>query len=359
MRQFQGMLLASQSHSQDSFLKYMPSSKLIVRIFTFYIAILFSTTPFFGQTETVAIEDLYVRDPYILPNPNTGEYYMYKAGDVKNEKGNQVKGVVAYKSRDLKTWIGPVTVFATPEDNWAPGPIWAPEVHHYNGKYYLFATLNTHVEWKKKEDGWPNYTHRGTQIFWANSPLGPFLPFDRIPHTPIDEMALDGTLWIENGEPYMVYCHEWVQVTDGTMKVVKLKPDLSAPAEAPIRLFNASSAEWSTGSRHKDGRVSYVTDGCFLYKTKSGKLLMIWSSFKNGQYAIGVATSYTGSVLGPWEQQKETLFDQHGGHGMLFQTFDGRLVLTFHSPNSPGGSERAQFYEIEDQGDTLVLKGRL
>src|SRR5690606_39968037 len=70
-----------------------------------------------------------------------------------SDLGNQVKGVVAYKSRDLKTWIGPVTVFATPEDNWAPGPIWAPEVHHYNGKYYLFATLNTHVEWKKKEDG--------------------------------------------------------------------------------------------------------------------------------------------------------------------------------------------------------------
>lgn len=313
----------------------------------------------FAQTETIDIKDLYVRDPFIVPNQSTGEYFMYKAGQVKNDAGREVMGVVAYKSRDLKSWTGPYAVFATPEDNWAPGPIWAPEVHEYKGKYYLFATLNTHVEWKKKEEGWPKYTHRGTQIFVATSPLGPFLPFEKLPHTPLDEMALDGTLWEENGVPYMIYCHEWVQEIDGTMKIVRLKSDLSAPADTPKRLFNASAAEWSTGTKHIDGRTSYVTDGCFLYTGKTGKLLMIWSSFKNGQYAIGVASSYTGSVFGPWVQQKETLFDQHGGHGMLFRTFDGRLVLTFHSPNSPGGSERAQLYEIEDTGETLVLKGHL
>jgi GH43 family beta-xylosidase len=312
-----------------------------------------------AQTEVVDIADLYVRDPYILPNPSSNEYYLYKAGKVKNTAGKEVTGVVAYKSKDLKSWAGPFTVYATPDENWAHGAIWAPEVHAYKGKYYLFATLNTDVEWRKREEGWPVYSFRGTQIFVSNEPLGPFLPFGGIPHTPMDEMALDGTLWEENGVPYMVYCHEWVQEVDGTMKLVRLKPDLSAPAEAPIRLFNASSAEWSTGSSHKNGKTSYVTDGCFLYKSKSGKLFMIWSSFKNSKYAIGVATSYTGLITGPWVQQKETLFDQHGGHGMLFKTFDGRLVLTFHSPNSPGGKERAQFYEIEDTGETLVLKGRL
>jgi len=330
------------------------------KIFTLYLVLLLIYSGnLSAQTETVDVKDLYVRDPYILPNPSTREYYMYKAGDVKNKQGRDVKGVVAYKSKDLKTWSGPYTVFATPEDNWAPGPIWAPEVHVYKGKYYLFATMNTPVQWKKKEEGWPDFTHRGTQIFRADSPMGPFLPFSQFPHTPMSEMALDGTLWVENGVPYMIYCHEWVQITDGTMKAVRLKPDLSAPDGAPIRLFNASSASWSTGSKHKDGRTSYVTDGCFLHKSKSGKLLMIWSSFKNGKYAIGVASSYTGSVLGPWVQQEETLFDQHGGHGMLFRTFEGKLVLTFHSPNSPGGSERAQFYEIEDTGETLVLKGLL
>ncbi len=320
---------------------------------------------FFGyslaQTATVTVDiaDLHVRDPFILPYTPTKEYYLYKAARVKDSQGKEVKGVVAYKSTDLKRWTGPFTVYATPERNWADGDIWAPEVHEYRGKYYLFATINSSLEWKKQEAGWPKYSFRGTQIFQADSPLGPFLPFDKIPHTPMDQMALDGTLWVENGQPYMVYCHEWVQIVDGTMNVVKLKHDLSAPAEPPVRLFNASVAPWSTGSKHADGRTSYVTDGCFLYKTRSGKLIMIWSSFKSGQYAIGMATSTTGSVLGPWVQESTPLFEQHSGHGMLFSAFDGRLMLTFHGPNSPAGSERAHLYEIEDNGETLLLKGRI
>ena len=86
---------------------------------------------------------------------------------------------------------------------------------------------------------------------------------------------------------------------------------------------------------------------------------MIWSSFKNGEYAVGIAESTTGKVIGPWRQQENLLFDKHGGHGMIFKTFDGRLCVVLHAPNSPGGAERAHIFEIEDLGDTLKLKGEL
>ena len=46
----------------------------------------------------------------------------------------------------------------------------------------------------------------------------------------------------------------------------------------------------------------------------------------------------------------------HGGHGMIFHTFDGRLCLVLHAPNSPSGAERAHIFEIEDLGHTLKLK---
>jgi hypothetical protein len=146
---------------------------------------------------------------------------------------------------------------------------------------------------------------------------------------------------------------------DGTMELVELKKDLSATVGQPMRLFCASAAEWSTGSLRSDGSRTYVTDGCYLYRTKTGKLLMIWSSFKNGDYAIGIAESTTGKVIGPWRQQAEPLFDKHGGHGMIFRTFDGRLCVVLHAPNSPAGQERAHIFEIEDLGHTLRLKGEL
>lgn len=292
-----------------------------------------------------SIEDIYIRDPFILPDASTGQYYMYR----RIAGGNDVLGgVEVFKSRDLKNWEGPVEVFKVPADNWITGKIWAPEVHKYKGKYYLFATINSDIVWKKPI-GSTQRTFRGTQVFWSKSPEGPFQAFDKVPHTPIEEMALDGTFWVEDGQPYMVYCHEWVETLDGEMKLVKLKKDLSATEGPSVRLFCASAAPWSTGPD------TYVTDGCFLYKTCTGKLLMVWSSFMNGEYAIGIAESTTGRVLGPWKQQEKPLFSKDGGHGMIFKTFDGHLCLVIHAPNSH--DERAHIFELEDVGDTLVLKG--
>ncbi|HRP57613.1 glycoside hydrolase family 43 protein, partial [Agriterribacter sp.] len=284
----------------------------------------------------IDIKDLSVRDPYIVAHEPTQTYYLYKASMVTGENGKPVSGVVAYRSKDLKTWRGPYIVFTMPPDNWITGAVWAPEVHYYKGSYYLFATVNSDIEWKKQREGFPEYTFRGTQVFHSRSPDGPFLPFkDKEPHTPMDRMALDGTLWEEDGIPYMIYCHEWVQIGDGTMELVQLEHDLSRPVGESLTLFNASAAPWSTGNAQKDGTTTYVTDGCFLYRTKADKLLMIWSSFKNGKYAIGIASSTTGKIRGPWVQQPNLLFEEHGGHGMLFKTFEGKLMLTFHGPNSP------------------------
>ena len=308
--------------------------------------------------QNLTLKDIYIRDPFIVPVAEEGVYYMY-ASSPTTENGKTYGGMVAYKSKDLKTWAGPVRVFDVPRDNWITGTVWAPEVHTYNGKYYLFATLNSDIIWKAPEKGHPAYTHRATQVFWADHPEGPFQAFEeKVPHTPMGQMCLDGTLWVENGIPYMIYCHEWVEMMDGTMELVQLKDDLSGTIGQPIRLFCASAAEWSTGSARADGQRTYVTDGCFLYRTKTGNLLMIWSSFKNGDYAIGIAESATGKVIGPWRQQKEPLFEKDGGHGMIFKTFEGDLRLVLHSPNG-GGLERAHLFEIEDCGDTLRLKGEV
>lgn len=322
--------------------------------FLMILAVSFATVGVYAQQKSLTLKDINIRDPYILPVEKEGVYYMYASSPTR-ENGKVYGGMVAYKSRDLKTWEGPVRVFDVPRDNWITGTVWAPEVHKYKGKYYLFATLNSDIRWKGPKKGHPAYNHRATQVFWSKSPEGPFLPFEqKTPFTPLDEMALDGTLWVENGIPYMVYCHEWVETMDGEMNLVQLKKDLSGTVGEPTRLFCASAAKWSTGSGEGENKT-YVTDGCFLYRTKSGKLLMAWSSFMNGTYAVGIAESMTGKIIGPWRQQDEPIF-VNGGHSMIFRTFDGRLCLVLHSPNSPGGAERAKIMELEDLGHTLKVK---
>ena len=162
--------------------------------------------------QNLTLKDIYIRDPFILPVEEEGVYYMY-ATSTTTENGVAYGGMVAYQSKDLRTWTGPVRVFDVPRDNFLTGVVWAPEVHRYNGKYYLFATLNSDIVWKAPKKDHPAYTHRATQIFWADRPEGPFLPFEnKQPHTPMGQMCLDGTLWVENGVPYMIYCHEWVEM---------------------------------------------------------------------------------------------------------------------------------------------------
>ncbi|MBP3726982.1 MAG: hypothetical protein J6I60_07200 [Bacteroidaceae bacterium] len=80
---------------------------------------------------------------------------------------------------------------------------------------------------------------------------------------------------------------------------------------------------------------------------------MLWSSFKNNRYCIGQAISTTGKIAGPWRQSDVLLYEAHGSHGMLFHTFDARLMLTLHGPNTPPGTERAQLVELIDAGDCL------
>lgn len=306
--------------------------------------------PSVPQQRTWNLGEIYVRDPFVLTEQESGTYYLYRSASTQWDEKQVLGGVEVFKSKDLKTWEGPQRVFTVPRDNWITGQVWAPEVHKYNGRYYLFATLNSEIVWKKFDPAkGAAHTFRGTQVFHSDSPEGPFEPFSLTPHTPMDYMALDGTLWVEDGTPYMVYCHEWVQIGDGAMNLVELESDLSAPKGRDIRLFNASAAPWSTGPE------TFVTDGCFLYKTKTGKLLMIWSSFKDGSYAVGIAESVTGKVAGPWRQQEEPIFTKDGGHAMIFKDLGGRLCISLHSPNSGDGRERAHFFELKDTGTTLVL----
>ena len=49
-------------------------------------------------------------------------------------------------------------------------------------------------------------------------------------------------------------------------------------------------------------------------------------------YFIGVAESTTGSILGPWVQAEKPVVE-NGGHGMIFDDFNGKTWLSIHSPN--------------------------
>jgi len=270
-------------------------------------------------------EEIRIRDPFILTDFDHKCYYMY--GTTALEKGSLNAGNTfsVYKTYDLENFYEPKIVFDGEKIGfWADRDYWAPEVHKYNGKYYLLGSCKSDVK------------NRGTHIFVCDTPDGVFVPLADEPITPPDWECLDGTLFVENGTPYMIFSHEWTQIKNGEICAIQLSEDLKYAVGVPTVLFKATDDQ--TVTEVESGSDCYVTDGPFLYR-EDGKITMIWSSFSNGRYVV--LKSRSEALLGKWEHMGSQ-FDFDGGHAMIFDRLDGKRMISLHSPNMPD-LERAFF----------------
>lgn len=276
--------------------------------------------------------EIHIRDPFILVND--GKYYMY--GTRGANFGQGTGGVDVYIGTDLENWSDPIQVFDSVKYALNEQANWAPEVHKFGDKYYMLATF-------MKPDGL-----RGTYILISDSPDSEFTPLTGKAITPDGWECLDGTFYVEDGIPYCVFCHEHTQILDGTINYIQLSDDLKEAVTKPIEIFKASSfcGKAATEESHN------VTDGPFMYRKADGKLLMIWSTFVNG-YAQCVAASDNGKISGKWTHLP-TLFDKDGGHGMIFRSLDGKLMLSLHRPNGQP-DERPEFFEIKETENSLEI----
>jgi len=85
--------------------------------------------------------------------------------------------------------------------------------------------------------------------------------------------------------------------------------------------------------------------------------MVLWSSFgARGNYCLGVATSASGTLTGPWLQAGTPLYEADGGHGMVFTTADGTSYLALHTPNATP-LERPIFVELRETPTGLATTG--
>lgn len=279
--------------------------------------------------------DINIRDPFVLLYED--KYYMYgtRGSEAWTDKST---GLDVYVSDDLENWEEIKDVFLPPENFWSHKNFWAPEVHYYKGSFYMFVSFVSDTRL------------RGTQILKADRPEGPFVLHSDGPVTPEDWMCLDGTLVVDDGKPYIVFCHEWVQVKDGEVWALELTDDLKEAKGEPIYLFKASEPVWVDKTRE-----TFVTDGPFAYRTEGGKLMLIWSSFYNHEYCQAMIYSDNGHIDGNWIHDDRLLFEKNGGHGMIFRTKENELKLILHSPNE-NPLERPVLFDLKEENDTLYIK---
>lgn len=308
------------------------------------------TTPAPTKPASLTLPDMPLHDPWIVADAEAGLYRLYTS-NIAAVSGTPGLGTMMYTSRDLKTWSPPIAVFVAPANAWFKGGAWAPEVHPWLGRWWLFATFHDEAA-ALPPIGQRKPYRRGTVAAVADRPEGPFkLVRDGEPVAPKALMTLDGTLHVDPaGKPWFVYAHEWLQTADGTMEAVPVTDDLAAKGP-PTVLFKASDAPWAKGDRQPSGDTVFVTDGPELFRTRTGVLLMLWSSYDANGYVQAQARSKSGTLAGPWEQLPP-LVRYDSGHGMLFRRFDGQLMMIVHRPFKRA---RGKLYEMRDAGDRLEI----
>ncbi|MEO6875553.1 MAG: glycoside hydrolase family 43 protein [Opitutaceae bacterium] len=286
--------------------------------------------------------DIQIRDPFILPVPAERNYYLFGTTDKDSWGENPGAGFDAYRSRDLINWEGPFPVFRPEPGFWGTINFWAPEVHVWRGRFYMFASF--------KGSG----RHRGTQILVADHPLGPFYPHSSGAVTPADAECLDGTLHLtSDGQPWMIFSRDWTQIEVGRYSALPLRDDLSAAAGPAIDLFPVNAAPWvrpppwQKERREKGEPPCFVADGAWPFRMKNGQLCLLFSSWNETSYATGVARALSDDLIGPWQCDPLALFPDNGGHAMIFRGFDSLLYLTLHQPNGPP-PEHPRIFPLEE-----------
>ena len=288
--------------------------------------------------------EIRVRDPFIVLYNDI--YYMYATTGETT--------LSYYTSIDLEDWKSGGAAFEIPKDFWAYKDVWAAEVHRYQGRFYLFVSLLGHSG------------IRGTQIAVSDVPEGPFVPIAGRAATPGGRSCIDGTFYVEDGRPYIVYSHDWPDnyveeksAYVGEIWAAELSADLTEIKGEPRRLFASDDSPVSKATPHHityQGKrtMRYGSDAPFLQKLSDGRLFMTWSPYLENNYVVLSLISDSGRLFGSWKHSEKPLYDNNGGHAMFFRDKSGRNIMCLHQPERQM-LERVRLYEMDEKDGGLVI----
>lgn len=293
-------------------------------------------------------ENLRIRDPYVVAHEGT--YYMY--GTINEDKND--KNLYVFCSKNLEDWEEGKVIFTLAPDSWAETDLWAPEVHLYEEKFYMFISI-------KGKNGL-----RGTQILVSDTPDGRFIPLKNAPQTPHDKSCIDGTLYVENGTPYMVFSSDWPDNFEkdkgcyvGKISAIELTKDLKDSVGEAFLLFESDEAPCSKKAPavHEylgETVTRYGSDAPFIQKLSNGNLFLTWSPIPDMNYIVAAAISENG-IKGEWKHLDKEIFDKNGGHAMFFTDFEGKRKMCIHHPERYP-DERALFIDVIEENGEIKIK---
>lgn len=119
-------------------------------------------------------------DPWVIRH--NGYYYVCQSNGNIDSKGISVR-----KSKKLSQLGKPVTVWKTPSKGWNSNQVWAPELHYFNNKWYIYYAAGK---------AGPPYIHQRSGVLESvtDDPQGEYID-KGILNTGVDKQDETGTIW--------------------------------------------------------------------------------------------------------------------------------------------------------------------
>lgn len=296
-------------------------------------------------------------DPWALLHEGT-YYYMHTMKD----------SLVLWKTKDVTNVANaPHKTVWIPTDPTNKHNLWAPEIHHINGKWYIYYAA---------DDG--NTDNHQLYVLENENkdPFdGEFVMKGRISTDKDNNWAIDGSVFENKGEWYMVWSG-WptrrVSTETQCIYIARLQNPWTLGSERV--LISKPELDWERHYINEEGwnpsYIIYVNEGPQPVKSPKGKYIHIaysasgcWTPY----YALGLLTASTDSdLLNPksWSKSPKPVFGQspenkvYGtGHNSFFPSPDGKeYYILYHARDTqvdPAGmgdtrSPRAQKFTWND-----------
>lgn len=210
-------------------------------------------------------------------------------------------------------------VYKAPESGLRSKQIWAPELHHFDKRWFFYFTASDgtdenhrmHVLESKSDDPWSDYEYKA-KVFDETA----------------DEWAIDGTVFRhENGKLYMIWCGHVPDNGGNGLYISEMRDPWTLFSKRV--LISKAVYNWE--------KVRYPINEAPEILQRGGKIFLIYSASDTGtpDYALGMLENSGGDVLEAknWKKHPTPIFFQSKsnngavfgpGHNGFFKSPDGK-----------------------------------
>jgi len=207
----------------------------------------------------------------------------------------------------------------------ASGQVWAPELHQFGKRWYLYFTAS---------DGIDDHHRHYVLESEGDSPLGPYAERGRV-DPEWEHYAIDGSiLRLVDGRTYWMYCA-------GGLWIVEMESPTRVKAGARRVQFAAKTHDWESAWVQRDG-VWHKGDGGWVEAPqalqRNGRTFVAYSAGHTctPHYYVGLLELIASDPLdaASWRKEPEPILGPHAGaEGSVYST--GHNCFT----KSPDGTE--------------------